>query len=203
MIKKYLFSENRGLRLSENFTLSEFVCADKNDEVLVSDELIALLQRVRDHFGKPVIITSAYRTASHNKKVGGTSKSYHLTGEAADFVVSGISPARVGYYLDKLGASGIGVYLSSGFVHLDVRSNGKWRGLISSDKEENLSEYFPTLYKGKRGNSVRLLQTLLNVDADGIFGNQTREAVKKYQRENGLDADAYVGPLTWSALLDS
>lgn len=203
MIKKYLFSENRGLRLSENFRLAEFVCADKSDEVLVSEELIALLQRVREHFKKPVIITSAYRTPAHNKKVGGTSKSYHLRGEAADFVVSGVSPARVGYYLDKLGASGIGIYLSAGFVHLDVRSRGKWRGLISSDKEEDLSEYFPTLYKGKKGNSVRLLQTLLNVDADGIFGNQTREAVKKYQRENGLDVDAYVGPLTWSALLDS
>ena len=202
MIKKYSLSKDKALKLSENFKLSEFACADKSDEVFVSHELVGVLQKVRDHFGKPVVITSAYRTPSHNKKVGGTSNSRHLTGEAADFVVKGISPAKVGYYLEKLGVSGIGIYVSSGFVHADVRNRGKWRGLIFSDREENLKKYFPTVQAGSRGNSVRLLQSLLKIEADGIFGKQTREAVKKYQKENNLDADAIVGPLTWQSLLD-
>lgn len=202
MIKKYFLSENKDLKLSENFKLREFACADKSDTVLVSDELVALLQKVREHFGKPVIITSAYRTPSHNKKVGGASGSRHLTGEAADFVINGISPAKIGYYLEKLGASGIGIYISSDFVHVDVRERGKWRGIIFSDKEENVKKYFPTVSSGSKGNSVRILQSMLKVDSDGIFGKQTREAVKKYQKDNSLDADGIVGPLTWKSLLD-
>ncbi len=202
MIKKYSLKKDKDLKLSKNFKLAEFACTDKSDEVLVSDELVGLLQNVRDHFGKPVVITSAYRTASHNKKVGGASNSRHLTGEAADFVVSGVSPAKVGYYLEALSAPGIGIYVSGGFVHVDVRDSGKWRGLIFSDKEENLGKYFPTLQMGSRGNSVRLLQLLLKIDADGIFGNKTREAVKKYQKDKELDVDGIVGNFTWGSLLD-
>ena len=197
----YSLKADKNSRLSENFRLSEFACADRSDTVLVSDELVAILQKVREHFGKPVIITSAYRTPSHNKKVGGTSGSRHLTGEAADFVINGISPAKIGYYLEGLSASGIGVYVSRGFVHVDVREIGKWRGLIIDGKEENLAKYFPTVRAGSRGNSVKLLQRLLGIDADGIFGNQTRQAVEKYQKDNSLDADGIVGPLTWKSLL--
>ena len=36
--------------------------------------------------------------------------------------------------------------------------------------------------------------------ADGKFGNKTREAVMAFQRDNGLNADGVVGPLTWDAL---
>lgn len=201
MIRAYSLKADKNSRLSENFRLSEFACADKSNTVLVSDELVAILQRVREHFGKPVIITSAYRTPSHNKKVGGTSGSRHLTGEAADFVIKGVSPAKIGYYLEGLSASGIGVYISRGFVHVDVREVGKWRGLIIDGKEENLAKYFPTVRVGSRGNSVKLLQTLLKIDADGIFGKQTRQAVEKYQKDNRLDADGIVGPLTWKSLL--
>lgn len=203
MIRKYSLKTDKNLKLSENFKLSEFACADKSDTVLVSDGLVAILQNVRDHFGKPVVITSAYRTASHNKKVGGTSGSRHLTGEAADFVINGVSPAKIGYYLEKLGASGIGIYVSGGFVHVDVRSSGKWRGLVFSSKEENLSKYFPTISMGSTGNSVKLWQTLLKIDADGIFGKQTKGAVEKHQKENSLDVDGVVGPLTWKSLLDT
>lgn len=201
MIRSYSLKACKNSRLSENFRLSEFACADRSDTVLVSDELVAILQRVREHFGRPVIITSAYRTLSHNKKVGGTSGSRHLTGEAADFVIKGVSPAKIGYYLENLGASGIGVYISRGFVHVDVREIGRWRGLIIDGKEENLAKYFPTVRMGSRGNSVKLLQRLLRIDADGIFGKQTRQAVEKYQKDNSLDADGIVGPLTWKSLL--
>ena len=55
-------------------------------------------------------------------------------------------------------------------------------------------------------DEVKALQTELNqegfaLEADGLFGRDTESAVKRFQREHGLDDDGIVGPLTWAALL--
>lgn len=47
---------------------------------------------------------------------------------------------------------------------------------------------------------VRLLQRLLHVAVDGVFGPETLAAVKAYQRDHGIRADGVVGPETWGAL---
>lgn len=57
-----------------------------------------------------------------------------------------------------------------------------------------------TLKKGSKGDDVRMLQRVLSVYADGIFGEITEEAVKTFQREHGLVADGIVGEKTWDAL---
>ena len=59
----------------------------------------------------------------------------------------------------------------------------------------------PTLRKGARGADVRRLQQILGVDVDGIFGDETREAVAARQAKHKLIADGVVGPQTWRALL--
>lgn len=58
---------------------------------------------------------------------------------------------------------------------------------------------------GMKGDDVSNLQTYLknagyNVDVDGSFGPQTLEAVKQYQKANGLDVDGMVGPQTQAKL---
>lgn len=58
---------------------------------------------------------------------------------------------------------------------------------------------------GSRGDSVKMLQTLLNrlgynLTVDGDFGAKTEAAVKEYQRKNGLTMDGIVGAKTWSKL---
>lgn len=55
--------------------------------------------------------------------------------------------------------------------------------------------------KGSRGEKVKELQTLLHLQVDGIFGPLTEEAVKQFQRDNGLVADGIVGQKTWEKLL--
>lgn len=57
------------------------------------------------------------------------------------------------------------------------------------------------LKKGSRGNDVKTLQRILHLYEDGIFGAITEEAVKEYQRQNGLIADGIVGDKTWAAML--
>lgn len=53
---------------------------------------------------------------------------------------------------------------------------------------------------GSIGNEVKALQEKLNLKADGIFGPITKEAVKDFQRSNGLEVDGIVGANTLSKL---
>lgn len=57
-----------------------------------------------------------------------------------------------------------------------------------------------TIKKGSRGYDVWLLQHALNLYTDGIFGSLTDEAVRLFQKENGLVVDGIVGPKTWAKL---
>lgn len=56
------------------------------------------------------------------------------------------------------------------------------------------------LKKGSRGADVVTLQKKLNLQADGIFGVLTEEAVKEFQKANGLTVDGIVGAKTWAKL---
>lgn len=62
-----------------------------------------------------------------------------------------------------------------------------------------------TLNLGSRGPDVKLIQSLLSKigyspgPIDGVYGAQTRQAVLRFQRDNGLLADGIVGPATWQA----
>ena len=54
---------------------------------------------------------------------------------------------------------------------------------------------------GSKGAVVKQIQQALRLYPDGIFGQVTEEAVKDYQRENGLTVDGIVGPATLTKLL--
>ncbi len=51
------------------------------------------------------------------------------------------------------------------------------------------------------GPVVRYLQSRLNLEIDGIYGPQTEDAIKKFQRENRLTADGIIGPASWQKLI--
>src|ERR687894_2866189 len=57
-----------------------------------------------------------------------------------------------------------------------------------------------TVERGDRGPTVRKLQRLLGVNADGVFGRGTVRALKRFQRRRGMTADGIAGPATWRAL---
>jgi hypothetical protein len=50
------------------------------------------------------------------------------------------------------------------------------------------------------GSSVSALQTALAIPADGIYGPQTRRAVRRFQAAHGLAVDGIAGPVTLGAL---
>lgn len=129
MIKAYSKAKNGNTKLSANFKVREFACNDGSDPIFISSELVEVLQKIRDHFGKPVNINSGFRTASYNKKVGGATYSQHLYGTAADIRISGVSPKNIAAYAETLlpNKGGIGIYKD--FVHVDVRDvKSRWNG---------------------------------------------------------------------------
>ena len=58
-IQAYSLSKEGYKQLSPNFRVREFRCRDGSDPIFVDDALVALLQKIREHFGKALIITSA------------------------------------------------------------------------------------------------------------------------------------------------
>lgn len=122
-VMTYSLARDRGKALSKTLTVKEFACADGSDKILIDSELVLLLQKIRDHFGRPIIITSAYRSPSYNIKVGGATNSYHPRGMAADYYIDGVEPSEIAAYAEKLGILGIGLYTAERFVHVDMRAS--------------------------------------------------------------------------------
>lgn len=110
-------------RLSTNFTEAEFRCrgTGRLPDGGMNPRLIDALQSIRDHYGVPVTITSGYRSAEHNRAVGGSPNSQHVHGNAADFAVQGVPAPEVFGYLDTFWPGGLGRY--NGHTHIDVRPN--------------------------------------------------------------------------------
>ncbi|MCH5241814.1 MAG: DUF882 domain-containing protein [Muribaculaceae bacterium] len=136
------------MRLTENFTLEELTASttararkiDNTPNELQKSNLLRLakeiLQPVRNRWGKPIIITSGYRSPALNKAVGGVATSQHLQGEAADINLGKNNPElfrlmkqmvangeiTVGQLLDENGGS---------WIHVSL-PNGKWRNYVNS-----------------------------------------------------------------------
>jgi uncharacterized protein YcbK (DUF882 family) len=87
----------------------------------VEPGLLDLLYKIQLHFDAPSIrIISGYRTQH------GARASQHTLGHAADIVVPGAQDQAVAAYARTLGTTGVGLYPTSGFVHVDVRGSSHY-----------------------------------------------------------------------------
>lgn len=128
--EKGVYTKGKAVKLSKNFKSTEFDCHGNGccSETKVAPDLVVLLQDIRDHFGKPITITSGYRCPTHNSRVSRSKNSYHTRGpvdSAADFTVSGVTPREVAKYAESKGIKGIGLYETKNdgfFVHIDTRT---------------------------------------------------------------------------------
>ncbi|KDR95891.1 Peptidase M15 [Peptoclostridium litorale DSM 5388] len=118
-----MYKVMKNIHISDHFTIAEFTCNDGSGEVIYSRHLIELLEKIRVKVGKPIIINSGYRNPGYNRKVGGSPKSQHMLGTAADIRIKGLSSKAVADIAIECGARGVGVYDT--FTHVDVRYEPK------------------------------------------------------------------------------
>lgn len=136
----YNSSIEGNVKVASNFTVKEFKSSDSKI-VFIHKLLPQGLQKIRDKVGKAVKLTNAYRTDSHNSRVGGASNSYHLYGMAADIYVEGMTPVQLAKIIDGLFPDKYCViaYTKKGIVHFDVRTK-KYRA-INDGKEKAVTSF--------------------------------------------------------------
>ncbi|MBK9082377.1 MAG: DUF882 domain-containing protein [Rhizobiales bacterium] len=83
--------------------------------------LVNVLDRMRVHFGAPVIVTSGYRSPSANRRAGGARDSYHMRCQAADVQITGVAPSAIMRFARaQAEVGGVGAYRHTRSVHIDV-----------------------------------------------------------------------------------
>lgn len=186
-----LYDKSSTTKLSKNFSAREFRCGLGGPcncaNTLIDDKLVEYLQKIRDYFGVEVEITSGYRCASYNSRIGAASGSRHTHGMAADIVVAGIAPARVAAYAESIGVLGIGLYESSKdgfFVHIDTRGyKSFWYGQAQKPRTtfggaEAAASMSPTAATTAAngytlGEFIRDVQEACGATVDGVAGPET------------------------------
>ena len=83
------------MKITKNFTLTELTKTstgianhpNKEQVAALIKLCVKVLQPAREMYGKPIHVTSGYRSPAVNRAVGGAKKSQHMRGEAADITV--------------------------------------------------------------------------------------------------------------------
>lgn len=105
-----------------NFAKSEFDCKETGENGM-QHEFMQLLQALRTRYGKPMVITSGYRSPRHSVEARKAQPGTHAQGIACDVLVSGGDALLIVKIAIDLGFTGIGVSQKAGsprFIHLDI-----------------------------------------------------------------------------------
>ena len=148
------------MKLSENFSLVELTKSQTAERKGINNTpstehqenlkrlCESILQRVRDHFGRVVSVSSGYRSEALCLAIGSKTPSQHATGEAADFEIYGLSNKELAdwinenLYYDQL----ILEYWkkedpNSGWVHCSFSLNGNRKQYLKAYKENGRTKY--------------------------------------------------------------
>ena len=148
------------MNLSNNFTLAELVKSQTAVRKNINNEpgtaeinnLIHLaetvLQPVREHFSKPVVISSGYRSPELCEAIGSSAKSQHAKGEAADFEIPGVDNMQLAIWINKntdFDQLILEYYEpgdpNSGWVHCSAVKEGSRAQVLKASKVEGKTKY--------------------------------------------------------------
>jgi uncharacterized protein YcbK (DUF882 family) len=117
-------------QVSKHFFSNEFRCRcldPKCTETIIDEELLAMLDKLRDEVGKPVVITSGYRCFARQTQLlksglqTSKKRSQHELGKAVDIMVDGMTGLELEEVAKKVGFKSIGV--APMWIHVDTRSD--------------------------------------------------------------------------------
>jgi uncharacterized protein YcbK (DUF882 family) len=110
-----------------HFRPRELACKGTG-KLLIQRRALDALQALRRDVGKPLVISSAYRSPEHNAKVGGAKDSRHMRGDAFDVVLAGHDPLALVMAAKRAGFTGFGYYpkAASPFLHIDMGPPRAW-----------------------------------------------------------------------------
>lgn len=178
-------------------TVREFRGSSKSDVLWTDKRAIEAFNKLRNIYGKAIPVGYAFKRIGEG---GHSGMSQHYAGMAFDVAQRLTNTER-----NKLRNLAIAnkmftyvepAYLTPTWVHIDKRD----------PKPACATGGYPLVRYGNKGVYVAVLQDALNSlgynagAIDGIFGNNTRNAVLRYQRARGLTQDGIVGCNTWKTL---
>lgn len=181
-------------------TVKEFRGSSKSDILWTDKRAMEAFNKIREMFGLPIPVGYAFKRIGEG---GHSGMSQHYAGLAFD-VGQTLSNDERNRLRNLAISSGLftyvePAYLTPTWVHFDVR-----------DKNPACpTGGYPLVRSGKKGVYVLVLQDALNTlgynagALDGIFGQNTKNAVIRYQKENGLSQDGIVGCNTWKSITES
>lgn len=149
------------MKLSENFSLNELTKSQTATRQGISNQpteehlenLKALvenvLQPIRDSKGQPIRVTSGYRSAKLNAAIGGSSKSQHSKGEAADFEITGVDNYELAEwiksFIPEFDQLILEFYTSgdqnSGWIHCSYSREKNRKQVLTANKENGKTVY--------------------------------------------------------------
>ncbi|MGW4843786.1 glucosaminidase domain-containing protein [Nocardia brasiliensis] len=130
----------RAKQLAPNFTVGELVSSGGRpaDRARISPALVRCLQAIRDRAGKPVRITSGYRSWASNVAVYQArgqkpTLSRHCSGQAADITIAGLTGLQIAELAIDACGNDIALGVGGSFAHIDVRGRpDTWTYLTGS-----------------------------------------------------------------------
>ena len=157
------------MKLSENFSLNELTKSqtatrkgiDNNPTSEQVENLKALsiniLQKIRNHYERPVRVTSGYRSPELCVAIGSSPKSQHAKGEAADFEITGIDKFDLAISISKylefdqlISEFYTDQHPDSGWVHCSYKADG-------TNRKQCLTAYKDKSGKTRYGKGLQII----------------------------------------------
>lgn len=214
-------------KLSKNFTVRELTTSGgvSADIARIDPKLVECLQRLRDHVGKAIKITSGFRSWKRNRDIyqkrgKQPTLSQHCAGRAVDIQIAGMNGLEIGKAAIDACGPNIGVGLGNTFAHIDVRGvatawnyggvKDSWiaeikryqreKGGVSAGPKPKPAAVKPP------AELVRFAQRVLNaaegerLDEDGDLGRLTRAGLERFRSRYGLGPGGIIDDRTVLAL---